>query len=162
MVLISMDEGTITVGAMLSRGSVLTSSKVDSSRKQGIKITKASMLGSFEGKTTLQGPLYFGMCVGFNSTTLAEFFDADPQGQIEDQDQPENGAFIKVLGVIPAVETGGRIQGMTDTWTDAQKNWSVPEGSSLQMFVFNASGGTMTTGTLVDWQMWLNYIWLKD
>ncbi len=159
---ISTDEVTITLANLLNRVGILVSTVVDSGREQGVRVARCRMLGSFEGKTAGDGPIYVGLCVGFTTATLKDFFDSDPQGQITDQEQPENGAFIKVVGVLPASEVSGRIQGMTDDWAIALKNWSIPEGSTLQAFAFNASGSQLTTGTLVDLQMLFDYIWLKD
>ncbi len=140
----------------------MVSTNIDSGREQGVKVTRMRILGSFEGKTEGDGPVLIGVQVGHTTATLEAFLDSDPQGQITDQLQPQKGAFIKVLGVLPASETKGRIQGMTDDWMIGISQWSIPEGSTLQAFAFNASGATMTTGTLVDLQMLFDYIWLKD
>ncbi len=165
MVEVQYDEAAfVTIGALATLDVVTGVSKLDTARLNGFRVSKMKCFPKLTGKTTAEGPLIFGIAANMSAGQIEVALEADPQSSVEDN-QIGDGQAIWPLGMIPKDATGDGVDGATifnPEGYEVKLNWSVIEGKALLYWVYNPSGGTMTTGGVIHVFSQFFGVWLRD
>ncbi len=142
---------------------ILAVTRIDASRLQGVKIRDIFGIFNWSGKTTGEGPIYYGFADGrLSIAEIAETFNADPQ-VIDDVPASEQAERrVIVIGTMPEVDT---VQlNVDDHWHKMMwpTSWTIPESVAFNVFAFNRGSGSLTTGTLLRFDGMFNTEWLED
>ncbi len=142
-----------TLGALTA---IFSATKIDAARLEGCKPEKLKWNMDWLGKTTSEGPIYYGVCGGMTIADVAAFFASDPQHVKDDVPMAQSLESILILGVMPFTRTALDVAEATKWRTTQWPGWHVIEGEDINVFAFNADSGALSTGTVIDWQMqWL-------
>ena len=133
----------------------------DSSRDQGVRIKQLKLACTYKGKTAGEGPLMVGLCdSNLSVAEIAEALVADPQhvGDVPATEQGNRRVF-PIWNIGPALVAGDSVEG----FEDVHYPWkTMEEGIGLKLFVFNADGSALTTGTIVTVTGSTVQEWLRD
>lgn len=158
----------LAIGALAANDAVNGQTKIDSTRLNGFRIAKVKIVATLRGKTASEGPLLWGLCCNMNAAELEAAIEADPQSSVADNDKGE-GQWLSILGMIPfgmtagpLTSTGGAIAGAAAHMDDHKVNWSVIEGKTFDLFVYNMEGSAVTTGGIIEAAMEIFGVWLRD
>ncbi len=128
-----------SLGTLAAQTAITSTTRIDSSRLQGCRIVDIFGRFSFSGKTSGDGPVYYGFSHGDLSVgDIAEVFASDPQSQ-DDTAGEDAMRQIIVIGVMPKTATSsGATQDMT-RWTKLTwpSSWVIREGQNFNTFAFN-------------------------
>ncbi len=159
------DDGVLTLATLGANTAILSTSKIDSGRLQGMRVVESELSYDVVGKTATEGPIVIGVCCNMTATEVANALVADPGDKNRDTNRGK-GTYIKVLGMIGRSVTG--IPGATPDALLAmmkisygKNGWSVPEGKNLALFAYNM-GAALTTGTVLNWFASHFGVWLRD
>ncbi len=153
-------ETVLPLGALVDAIAVIGGTPIDSSRANGVRILDLWMAVSFTGHTVGEGPILYGLGRDLESVTLLkEALEADPQGFSDKDELEKTTRNVMVLGYLSDIGSA-----VSNQWQGMRKikfPWKlIPEGSDLQVWAFNRSGATLTTGTIVAFDMVVNQEWL--
>ncbi len=157
---------TLTLGALGASTAILAATKVDAARLNRIKLRKLKRAWSAQGKTTNQGPVLLGFSVGLTAAQIAAALTADPQSREDDTEASSSSLKVWPDAVLSRAFTG--MQATPDSvigYDEAADfpSWTIPEGSSLDIWGFNLNTSTtLTTGTSVRCVMTLVDTWMRD
>ncbi len=163
------EDNNLTLGALVNATAVFGTSKIDAARTKGFRLVKSTYRMVMSGKTDTEGPIMIGVCANVPAASdLAEFLSNDPQSP---QSEEERNAswFIKTLALIARnqveIPAGPNLVNAM-AWMEfevsyGKNGWSIPSGSALNLFAFNA-GSTLTTGTVFLWHAEHFGVWLRD
>jgi len=162
--------GTLPVGALAGNTAIVTTTVVDGARRQGVRIRKVKFSWYASGKTSAEGPIHWGLCINASLAEIKDFYNADPQGRLDDDKYMPSAKGAKVfhIATMPELTTSvGKVAESQDglefrSLRGWPSSWSVPEGVSLVTYAFNAGAGALTTGTVIQPFFWLNGEWLDD
>ncbi len=140
---------------------MLGSTKIDTTRLQGVKKLEIFGRFSYDGKTTLEGPVYYGFSAGMAIAEIAALFAADPQDQDDDAGDAAMHK-VMVIGEMQFVDTVA--QDSNDKWFKFKwpQSWVVREGEDFSIFAFNRDSGALTTGATLRFDGMFNYEWRQD
>ncbi len=134
---------------------------IDGSRTQGVRIKKMMGAVTWEGKTTIEGPLLYGIAtIDLSNAEIEEALEADPQGENDQPASDQGNRQVFPLGLIPA----SVLISAAHTQHYRRWNWpwkTIPEGSGLKFWVQNLDSATLTTGTLVNFSCVIVQEWLR-
>ncbi len=153
--------GLVGIGTLADVTAIVLNTKIDASREQGVKIRQLKASMSYNGKTASEGPLIVGVAVELTAVEIAEAMNADPQ-RWDDTDAKDKGnrkvfpIWTIPAGVLTGDDRNQKLEEINIPWK------IIPEGSTLKWFVFNASGSTLTTGTIVHVHAAAVTEWLND
>ena len=138
--------------------------RVDSGRLQGSKILKMKAWCHIRSKTSGEGPIVCGFSIGLTATEIASALISDPQSN---EDQTNIAANRKVFPIWVfgrlVTDSPGPSHGDPNLFRDVRfPTWRVIEGEDLHFFAFNAGGGSLTTGCVVDWGYTIVSRWERD
>ncbi len=152
----------------LGAGTVIRKeSLIDGSRLNGFRLVKSRIFITMTGKTTAEGPILFGLDIGFPAgTDVKAVLETDPQSSMADQNRGKN-TFLKILGVVGLVPTvfPASDEGITPAvyeMTYGKNGWSIPEGQALNYWFQNLMGSALTTGTTMQITAEHFGVWLRD
>ncbi len=135
---------------------------MDQSREQGIRVKDMWLHVGWNGKSTSEGPIVYGL--GVDLISVAELkiaLEADPQGHGDTVEMQKTTMKVMVLGIIP--EAAGNDVDQFSGMRKIRFPWkTIDEGSNLQTWVFNRGSGALTTGGTVNFEFVLNSEWLHD
>ncbi len=149
------------IGALASATAILLGTKIDASRENGFKIFKAKINLTYRAKTVDEGPLMWGLCCNVaDAAAIKGILEDDEQSSFGD---PEigGGEWLKILGYIPRGATASDLE-RAEEMIGTKINWVIPEGSKMNVFVFNMDDAAITTGTLLDYSINWSGVWLRD
>ncbi len=157
---------TLTLGTLASADVIAASSKIDSSRLQGFRVSKVRWAGTYTGKTSGEGPIVYGMAANMTAAEIENAIEADPQASTED-DGRGDGSWLKPLGVISKNGTAGSLgpdggSGEVCNFIDVKANWSVIEGKDFSFWAYNLHGSSLTTGSELQFATEFMGVWLRD
>ncbi len=139
----------MTIGALGAETAIVAATKIDTSRLMGCRPEKINHAIEFRGKTTLEGPLVYGLCEGLSAAEIAEWWTSDPQHDDDPEAVEQSMRHAFLLGYFSfggtASETGDRFMRRA-RWP----GWDVIEGEFVTFFVLNIGLAALTAGTLVD------------
>lgn len=154
-----------TLGAATA---ILFATRLDAAMLQGIKLRKIKGYLAWSAKTTAEGPLIWGICVGVDAAEVAEALSADPQRGADPGASEQSKRKVFPIGIINRASVSND-QGSAMAPVDGQKmvdwgvpSWSMLEEEALNLFVFNRGSGALTTGTLIEFGMTVVARWLDD
>ncbi len=116
------------------------------------------------GKTTAEGPVYYGFCDGnLSLTEIAEVFASDPQSEEDDPAGDRANRRLIVHGQWGQATLSDETAGALVPWKRLlwPRSWVIREGNSLNAFVFNVGGG-LTNGTVARWDGVFQTEWMDD
>lgn len=157
------DNLVITVGALGFGASVVVSSKIDSAREQGFRITRTEWFISVLGATTGDQPVQVGYAFGCTAADIDDTMGSDPQGTFNAANVQSNADAkrpVFPMAIFPGladsvIGAASVMKGVTIP------TWSAPEGGFLNWYAFAANGG-LTTGRLVNIHAKHFGVWLRD
>ncbi len=152
---------SVTVGALATITVAGSATNIDAARLQGVRIKKIRGNVSWFGKTTLEGPVMYGLAsIDLSNSEIAEALNADPQSENDQPASDRGNRKVVPMGIIPrATEVDGRNMRsfMNITWP-----WKViPVGSGLKIWVFNLDTSTLTTGMEVKFNLAIVQEWIR-
>ncbi len=158
----------MALGTLAAATAVLSNTKIDTARENGFRVTKSRYFFSLTQKTTTEGPISVGICIGLDAAGVKAALEADPQTNIADDARGE-GTYIKKLFTIGVGQQefpgsgGSGMDFMRGIEVSYGKNgWSVPEGSLLAVWAYNQDGTALTTGCVINWDSEHFGVWLRD
>ncbi len=163
------EDNNLTLGALGGAAAAFGTSKIDAAREQGFRLVRSTFRIVMSGKTDTEGPIMIGVCANVPDVgALAAYLANDPSG-ISAADLRSDNWFVKVIGLIARNQVeipngpgiGNGMPWMEIEISYGKNGWSIPEGSALNLFAFNA-GSTLTTGTVFLWNAEHFGVWLKD
>ena len=126
-----------------------------------IRITSVDAVWSLRNVTGGEGPIVFGVAHGDYSLAEIEAWIELTLGSItgpgDMQDREVANRLIRRIGAFSAATTDETINDGKSLKT--RLNWLIPDGKTLQMWTYNASGATLTTGAIVRCSGHLNGFW---
>ncbi len=142
----------ISVGALAAEVAIAQSLKIDANRLQGCNPRIIEYAIEWRGKTTLEGPLMYGLTDSMSVTEIREWWQADPQHDDDVGTFERSLRHVKILGYMNFLATVGgngpisvgHLQ--TTTWP----GWDLIEGEFLNFFILNIGLSAVTTGILID------------
>ncbi len=155
--LISMGFGKDGLGAILHQSGSLdlgtlagtTAIKQDiydfSSLKENFRLLKMEFTGEIILKTANEGPLFWGFCAkDLSVAELEETLEIATEGGPGDIIQTErNMRPVWIMGTLPFTSTS-KLVGEDGLILEWKPRWTFRKG--LQLWVYNASGSSLTTG----------------
>ncbi len=160
------EDNNITLGALAGAAAIFGASKIDAGREQGFRIMKSRLFISMTGKTATEGPILLGVCANIpTAADLAGLLALNPQ-DISDNPERADNWFVKMLDQI-GLETVSYpnnpmvLKTPSYSISYGRNGWSIPEGSALNYFAFNA-GASLTTGTVFLIAAEHFGVWLRD
>ncbi len=164
MVIIQYDnDGILPLSTLAANDVISVDTKIDGSRLQGFRIAVLSILATITGKTATEGPLLWGVSCNMAAGSIESAIESDPQSSAADNNRGE-GAWLKILGMIGLEVSEGPLTGGNSLMVlplNVKVNWSVIEGQSLQVWVYNM-GAALTTGTVFHFAIEEMGVWLRD
>ncbi len=142
----------IAVGALANGTGILATTRIDAARLQGCIPRKIRYAVEWRGKTTLEGPLIYGITDDNTAAQVSAWFIADPQIQDEAAEAERSLRHNLILGYIPFVATTNQQNQVEMDFIreDQWPGWWVREGEALNFFVAHIGAGSVTTGLLLD------------
>ncbi len=113
-----------------------------------ILITSVEGLYSMTGQTAGEGPKLIGVAHSdYTGAEILEYLENTGSWDIGDLVQQESSKRkIRIIGYFPSTDED---EVLADGKTIKTKlNWRIDAGATLQLFVYNQSGATLTTGAL--------------
>ncbi len=152
------------MGSAASNVVVSTSTKVDAARTTGMRIAKIMAAMTYTGKTEGEGPFFVGIAQsGWTDAEITEAIIADPQGPQDGSDQDEAIREVVPIWVIPEGGTETDADGGEIRFRKIPYFWhNVPEGTGISFWLMNKSGGTATTGLVVNVHSVIVGEWNRD
>ncbi len=149
------------LGTLGAATALIGSTKIDATRLQGAKIKDIFGAFHWDGKTSGDGPVYFGFCNGLSTSEIAAVFAADPQSQDDPSGDAANQRLI-VIGQMGIIEQNDLIE--DDHWHKLMwpTSWEIREGETFDIFAFNREGSALATGTTLRFNGMLNTEWRQD
>ncbi len=156
-------QAAVALGSLASLDAVTTSSKIDSARERGFRITKTEYFVDMYSADGEDGPLVYGLAVALNAAEVEEALEADPQSANDVPAQEQVQRPIFPLGIIPrthADDTASTNKRVPIQLMTKSLNWSIPEGANLIWWFYNL-GGALAAGALgvifaKHYGVWLN------
>lgn len=155
---------TLTLSTLGQNTALVASTKIDGTRLQGVKIIDIFGAFSMDGKTTGEGPIYYGFVVNdLTVAEIAEAFAADPQSQDDDPATSRADRKLIVVGQYGEAATSSQIAAQEQKWEKQMwpKSWVIREGNGFNIFAFNV-GAALTTGTVIRWDGVIKSEWRQD
>ncbi len=155
------DNLEVTIGALATVSAAIVSSRIDTAKEMGFRILRTDYWAFWRGFTAGEGPLIFGMTAGQSAGNVALAIQADPAGSGPEVLTGRLQANFPVfpLGLMTAEDAAQLMVTKEGTFN---MRWSIPEGSSMNWWVFNPSGSTFTTGSTLKIIAKHFGVWLKD
>lgn len=159
----------LALGTLGANISILSATKIDASRENGMYVIFVKMAGHFAGKTNTEGPIMFGICANLDAAELAAILGDDPQDSQKPTDTGRGSWYypISLIG-IDALE-GDIMAKQGDTNVQAESafesirvKWAVPEGQNLSLFAHNFDTSALTTGMTARAIIQTYGAWLRD
>ncbi len=160
------DNVTLTLSTLGATTVIATNSKIDSSRASGFRIIKSKIFAQFTGKTAAEGPVMFGVAIGYTAAEVEAILEQDPQSRVAAIEKGKG--YIEPIGMVPLEAVAGPVTGPTGGsgahagMFETTPNWSCPEGASLSYWAYNMGSGALTTGTLFRVFAQHYGVWLRD
>ncbi len=137
------------LGTLAPLDAIAQVTKIDASREQGMRITKAVGNWFIDDLTGGQGPILVGMSVGVASAALVEeCLEADPQN-VDDTAAMEQSARKIAPQAVLTQDSDGAIGGGDGYWPQLRKVYipwkEIPEGSGLSLWAYNTSSAALST-----------------
>ncbi len=156
----------LAIGALLANGVAKVASSIDTSRENGFRIVKSRIFVTMTGKTTAEGPIFFGVALNFESASaIALALLADPTLRTSDISRGK-ATYIQILqkvGLVPTVfPSSDEGVGKMFEISYGKNGWSIPEGAEWAFFAFNTDASTLTTGTAFQVTCEHFGVWLRD
>ncbi len=156
---------SLALGTLGAQGLLIAASKLDASREQGFRMATMNYHAQIADGTSGEGPFLYGIACNVPSAAkIAAILAADPQASFSDDARESKLAFVKILGVLEVIDSGGRSKDRDpSSWKSAGKiNWSIPEGSEMLYWIMNLHDVALTTGAqFVIAAEWMG-VWLSD
>ncbi len=163
------DETSLALTTLASVTAKFAATIIDAARLQGFYLIWVKYAGVIRGKTTTEGPLIFGLCANLSPSELAAILTDDTQ----DRSAPTKtgpGSWYYPLSLIGLDVTEGDLSGRIGSteiqgivpFSKIPVRWTVPEGDSLNWFVYNVGSGALTTGASIALTYQLFGAWLRD
>lgn len=156
-------QNNLALGTLGGVNSAITSTKIDSSRAQGVRLSKLKATIGITGKQVGEGPLVAGFCIGdFTSLEVDEAIQADPQEKDDIPDSERaNRRLWPVWYVDKSISSTAEIP--VSVLKEVDMPWkTIDEGDILQFWVFNSDAVALTTGTIVNLRYAAIGEWLRD
>ncbi len=155
------DQKEFAVGALTTLNLITLGTRLDTSKEQGFRISKTRFLISWSAKTTLEGPVVLGASTGMNAAEVEEAVESDPQAMFDIPGKEQAARPHWPLCIVGAVtEVNGVINNGLPF--DRKFNWSIREGAGFDLWAYNMSTGSITTGMLFHVFMEHFGVWLRD
>ncbi len=155
-------QDSLALSTLAALTAVTGALNVDGARLEGMKIKKWKGAFTFDGKTTAEGPIVYGLSQDLSPTEVAEFFTADPQHTDDVPSVERANRKVFPMGIITR---GSTESDLTQTKLHNLR-WPWPEireGHGISIFAFNANiAAALTTGTILDFQSIMVGEWLDD
>lgn len=117
---------THNLGALAQQTFSQQTTRVDSSRLQGVIIDKLKLSMTYYGKTDGEGEILFGLSTGLTTSQLLEWLAADPQSSIDSELIEHEARKAYLLGIIPEKGTAA------ESGWPFHKMWEFRDFSSLE------------------------------
>lgn len=135
------------------------SQRLDGSTQQGMRILKVEYNIWTTGMTAGEGPVLCGLAgPDISASEIEEALEADPQWSGSDTEAFQANRPIWPLGMINNLSSIG-------FWIEQMKekkiNWSFPEGTALQFWVYNLDDSTLSAFN-VHFLLKIYGVWLND
>ncbi len=143
----------MALGTLAAETAINIALDIDQTRLQGAKPKEITYAVEWRAKTTLEGPLVYGLSEGLTSGEVAEWWTADPQYGDDPGAAEASMRHVLILGYIPLISQTFPLT--SDEHGDLMRTarwpgWEVIEGENLNFFVLNIGLAALTAGTLVD------------
>ncbi len=152
------------LGTLATVTAIKGQSKIDASRENGLRLKKMWSAMDIRGKTGAQdeGPIIMGICVDSTITEIAEFFSSDPQKYNDPDLSEKSNRKVFPIWFIPQLVTAINDNVGAVLFRNMRiPSWTIPEGSALEYFAFNA-GAALTSGAQVSITSVFVGEWLRD
>ncbi len=160
----TVDVNNHVLSTLAAGAAILTTTKVDASRLNGMRPRKLNYGVSLVGLTDTEGPLIYGICADLTATEVGSWFSADPQSRLDEVEIEKSQRRIQVLGHLARglTRTNNDSGPMNSRQTRKAYGWKVLEGTVLSTFVLNADVAALTTGCEVTLEIEILGDWLDD
>ncbi len=153
----------LSIGALTNNQAAVNASKIDSARKNGFRVLRTEYWFRWVNATIGEGPIMCGVAFAQGTSSIPVAILADPQSSGSGDKIAQDEAMQPVFPLADLFADAVGDQVSTKTAVQVFKpRWSVIEGESMNWFVFNHSGATLTTGSTLKIFAKHFGVWLRD
>ncbi len=123
------------------------------------RVKSATYVWSKKNATGAEGPITVGYAHSdYSVTEIKECIEAQASINVGNKvAQEQANRLVRIIGQFPGASTEETLNDGRPIHT--KLNWLIPIGMQLNIFAYNDSGATLTTGMLIDGT---GVLWIKD
>lgn len=117
---------------------------------------------SLKGATAGEGPIVIGFAHSdYSVTEIKEAIEIQNSINLGDKvAQEQANRLVRIVGTFPSAQVAAEDVVLNDGRPmKTRLNWAIPIGKAVNIFAYNDSGATLTTGAIVDFN---GDLWVKD
>lgn len=154
------DNVNIDGSSLAANTGVLGPSKIDATREQGFRTLMQHGVIDWQASDGSGGPLLVGFTTqDMSLAQLEAILEQDPQDDFDPDEREISRRRIHKLGYLQ-VTNGGPVGVALEIRRKIQ--WSYPEGSSMNYFIYNIGGAALDAANNVRFFCTHTGVWLRD
>ncbi len=151
---------TFAIGALAALDCIGLNTKIDGSRKSGMKVVKSEIWVDYAGKTDVEGPVLFGVAALLNAAEIEVALEADPQGRANVENNQSRRPVWPLLMI--AKDGTKNVNRSLIMPLEVKPSWSIPEGEDYTYWAYNMDTSALTSGLVLEIFAKHTGVWLKD